>query len=61
MSVVKDLNNNFVYVENNFFSKKECKNIINKFNKNLTESVSHTGYIYKDLFFDNFILDLEFL
>ena len=61
VSQLKELNSNFIYTENNFFSEKECKNVINKFDNNLEECAGHTGYVYKDLFFDNFILDLEFL
>jgi hypothetical protein len=61
MSHLKESNSNFIYVENNFFSEEESKITINKFDNNLTECASHTGYVYKDLFFDNFILDLEFL
>jgi len=58
--MVEISNTNFIYTENNFFSEKDCENIINKFNNNLIPSNNHTGYEYKDLFYDNFILDQEF-
>lgn len=63
MLASKEANNNFIYIENNFFSEEECKNVINKFDNNLQESkgkTEHQGYNYKELFYDNFILDNDF-
>lgn len=63
MSESKELNNNFIYIEDNFFSEEESKNVINKFDKNLKESKGKTefqGYNYNELFYDNFILDNDF-
>jgi hypothetical protein len=63
MSQLKELNSNFTYIENNFFSKKYCKNVIDKFDNNLQKSKGereYQGYDYKDLFYDNFIIDNTF-
>jgi hypothetical protein len=57
---MSELNNNFIYIENNFFSKEESKNVIDKFDNNLQEPSENIGYTYKDLFYDNFILDNDF-
>ena len=56
-------NSDFIYIEDNFFSKEESKNVINKFNNNLQKykkEAEHLGYCYKDLFYANFILDNDF-
>jgi hypothetical protein len=56
-----ELNNNFIYIEKNFFSEEDCKNIINQFNIDLIKGSDHSGYIYKNILFDNFISDKNFL
>ncbi len=55
------MNNNYIYIKNNFFSKDECDEIINKFNSNLKEGPQHTGYSYKKLLLNDSILDKDFL
>jgi hypothetical protein len=63
MSELKESNSNFIYIENNFFSAEESKNVINKFDNNLQqpkEKLEYLGYNYIDLFYDNFILDDDF-
>jgi len=63
MSQLEQLNSNFIYIENNFFSSEQSQNVVNKFDNNLQQSKGKTeyqGYDYIDLFYDNFILDNDF-
>jgi hypothetical protein len=54
-------NKNFIYIKDNFFSKKECIEVINKFNNNLIEGPGTTGYFFNKIFSNNFILDHDFI
>ena len=37
---------NFIYIEDNFFDKKTCQNIIEKYKNNVLKGETHTGYDY---------------
>jgi hypothetical protein len=54
-------NKNFIYIKDNFFSKKECLEVIDKFNNNLTEGPGTTGYFFNKILSNNFILDPVFI
>jgi hypothetical protein len=55
------MNENFIYIKDNFFSEIECDQIINKFNNNLKKGLKYTGYSYNKLLLDKFVLDQDFL
>tara|TARA_R110000803_G_scaffold84593_1_gene150837 strand:+ start:275 stop:793 length:519 start_codon:yes stop_codon:yes gene_type:complete len=47
------MSNDFILTKKNIFSKKECKEIIDMYKNNCSESkAKHTNYVYKDI--DNF-------
>ncbi len=55
------MNNNFIYIKDNFISKKECEEIIKQFKNNLEEGPIHTGYLFKKLLLNNYVFDEDFL
>jgi hypothetical protein len=48
---------NFIYIEDNFFDKKICQNIIEKYKNNTLKGETHTGYDYFFLKNDDMLLE----
>jgi hypothetical protein len=56
------MNKNFIYIKDNFLSKKECNNFIKLFNKQLTkENINKGNYSFKDLFYKDFVHNEKFM